>query len=59
MWKTYFFRHLACEDNYGDVAKLLVEHGANMDILNKEEHTPISLASKGLAAALQRLKKSK
>lgn len=49
---------MACEDNCGDVAKLLVEYGANMDVLNKEDHTPINLASKGLAVTLQRLNKS-
>ncbi len=49
---------MACEDDCGDVSKFLVEQGASLDILNKEEHTPISLASKGLAVTLQRMNKS-
>ena len=27
--------HLACEDDKGDAARLLVEHGANMRAVNK------------------------
>ena len=48
-------RHLACEEDRGEEAKLLVEHGAKLDLLNKEEATALDLASKGLAVVLQRL----
>lgn len=51
-------RHLACEENRTEEAKLLVSHGARLDILNKEDQTPLSLAPKGLAVVLQRLRDS-
>ena len=47
-------RHLACEEDRSEEAKLLVEHGAKLDQLNKVELTPLDLASKGLAVILQR-----
>jgi len=50
-----FPRHLACEEDRGEEAKLLVEHGARFDLLNNEEVTAIDMATKGLAVILQRL----
>ena len=49
------FRHLACEEDRYEEAKLLVDHGAKLSISNADEKTPLDLASKGLAVMLQRL----
>jgi hypothetical protein len=46
---------LACEEDRGEEAKLLVEHGARLDVMNKEEATPLMMASKGLGVVLERL----
>ena len=46
------FRHLACEEDRNEIAILLVKHGVNIDIVNKEGNTALSLASRGLAARL-------
>ena len=48
-------RHLACEEERSEAARLLVEAGARLDVLNNDEATPLALASKGLAVVLQRL----
>jgi ankyrin repeat protein len=53
--KCWSARHLACEEDCSEEAKLLVSAGASVEVMNKEEATPIMLASKGLAVVLQRL----
>lgn len=40
--------HLACEEDRQDEAKLLVEHGASLEILNLEQKTPLDLCSRTL-----------
>lgn len=55
LWNLLSYRHLACEEDRADVAKFLVKNNARLDILNKEEQNPLSIAPKGLATTLQRL----
>lgn len=38
--------HLACEEDHGDCAVLLIEHGADIDRLNQDGKTPIELCLK-------------
>lgn len=45
--------HLACEEHKGEVAVLLVEHGANIKIKNMYNKTPIDLCSSQLATLLK------
>lgn len=49
----FCYRHLACEEDRSDEVRLLVHYGANLNVQNKEKKTPIQLASKTLATALQ------
>lgn len=49
-----YYRHLACEDNYGEMAQFLLEQGARLDVLNKEERSPLDVAPRGLATILTR-----
>ena len=35
LYIDYLRRHLACEEDRGEVAIALVEHGASLDALNK------------------------
>lgn len=44
--------HLACEEDRQEEARLLVSRGANLEIKNKEEKTPIDLCSPSLAKVL-------
>ena len=37
--------HLACEGNNFEAAKILIQKGAQIDVKNKEEKTPLELAS--------------
>ncbi|KAG8040609.1 hypothetical protein G9C98_002605 [Cotesia typhae] len=37
--------HLACEEDRQQEAKLLVAHGASLEVTNKERKTPLELAS--------------
>jgi 26S proteasome non-ATPase regulatory subunit 10 len=47
--------HLACEEGHGDTAVLLIEHGADPDILNKDSQTPIDLcATKQVRSYIER-----
>ncbi len=39
---------MACEEERVEVAKLLLKHGANPYIKNKEEKTPIDVSQGGL-----------
>lgn len=50
--------HLACEENRVDEAKQLVTHGANVLVKNKEEKTPLDLASPGLVRQLKEIKEN-
>ncbi|XP_054273689.1 26S proteasome non-ATPase regulatory subunit 10-like [Macrosteles quadrilineatus] len=47
--------HLSCEEDRGEVARLLIEKGARLDVENKEKKTPIDLASFDLARQLRTL----
>lgn len=40
--------HLACEEDRQEEAKLLVQYGADLEIKNKEEKTPLDLCSPAL-----------
>ena len=44
--------HLACEEERVDMAKFLLQHGANPFAKNKEEKTPIDASQGGLAYLL-------
>lgn len=46
-------RHLACEEERVEEAGLLVQHGANLSIKNREEKTPLDLAPPSLARQLR------
>lgn len=53
-WTDYICRrHLSCEEDRGEVARLLVERGAQLDAVNKEKKTPLELASMALAKTLR------
>ncbi|XP_014248834.1 26S proteasome non-ATPase regulatory subunit 10-like [Cimex lectularius] len=47
--------HLSCEENREEESKLLVMHGAKLDIKNKEGHTPLDLAPLQLAKTLRNI----
>lgn len=47
------FRHLACDEERVEEAKLLVSHGASIYIENKEEKTPLQVAKGGLGLILK------
>lgn len=55
MLNSVFNRHLACDEERVEAAKLLVEHGASIYIENKEEKTPLQLAKGGLGNLLRRI----
>lgn len=44
--------HLACEEDRQDEALLLVQSGADLEVCNKEKHTPIDLCNNSLAKLL-------
>jgi 26S proteasome non-ATPase regulatory subunit 10 len=47
--------HLACEESHGDTAVLLIENGADPDILNKDGQVPLDLcATKQLRTFIER-----
>ena len=46
------YRHLSCEENRVEEAKLLVLHGAKLDVKNREQQTPLDLASPSLSRQL-------
>lgn len=47
--------HLACEESHGDTAVLLIENGADPDILNKDGQVPLDLcATKQLRTYIER-----
>ena len=50
-----FFRHLACEENRSDICHLLIQHGADTTLLNKDKQTAIDLAPKPLQNSLQQI----
>ena len=39
--------HVACQDDVMDIAKLLIEHGADIHKKNKEEKTPLDYLKSG------------
>jgi 26S proteasome non-ATPase regulatory subunit 10 len=44
--------HYACEEERLDVARLLIKAGANTEVQNREEKTPIQLCGPGFAKSL-------
>ncbi|XP_057324417.1 26S proteasome non-ATPase regulatory subunit 10-like [Microplitis mediator] len=50
--------HLACEEDRQQEAKLLVTHGANFELANKERKTPLDLASDSLTRQLTKIRES-
>lgn len=51
-----YFRHLACEDEQIEVAKLLLAHGAKATIENKAKQTPFQLLkTESTATVLQNI----
>ena len=44
---------LGSEEERGEVAGLLISHGANRDILNREEKSPLELCSSQFARSLK------
>lgn len=52
-----FYRHLSCEENRSEVAQILVQNGAKIDILNKAQQTPLDLADVLLQRTLMNLTK--
>ncbi|KAH0540617.1 26S proteasome non-ATPase regulatory subunit 10-like isoform X1 [Cotesia glomerata] len=50
--------HLACEEDRQQEAKLLVAHGASLEVENKERKTPLQLASGSLARQLTKSNES-
>lgn len=44
-----FDRHFACEEDREEEVKMLLEHGADPNILNKEKKTPLQMAPDRLA----------
>jgi len=51
----FIYRHLSCEEDRVDTAVLLVQEGAKLDLKNKEEKTPLDLASPALVRQLKNL----
>ena len=51
-------RHLACDEERVEEAKLLVSQGASIYIENKEEKTPLQVAKGGLGLILKRMVES-
>lgn len=45
--------HLACEDDRDQVAVLLVENGADLEVKNRDNQTPLELCSPKLAKLLK------
>ena len=45
--------HTACEEERPEVCQLLISHGANRDIANGEEKTPLQLCSPQFARSLK------
>merc|ERR1711974_497672 len=45
--------HYACEEERNEVARLLISHGANREVANHEEKTPLEMCSPGFARALK------
>ena len=48
--------HLACEEDRREEAKLLVSHGANIELSNKERKTPVDLSNPTLARQMREIK---
>lgn len=48
--------HIACEDNEVSCALLLLDHGASVDIVNKDEKSPFDLAKPGLRKVINEKK---
>ncbi|WAQ95825.1 PSD10-like protein [Mya arenaria] len=48
-------QHVACEEERSEVARLLIQHGAYVTIMNKEEQTPLDLAPPNLRRTLKKL----
>lgn len=44
--------HLACEEDRQDEALLLVQNGADLEVVNKEKRTPLELCNQALAKLL-------
>ncbi len=47
--------HIACEDGNAEIARLLLEAGADPEPLNKWEKTPAQMADPAVARAVQGL----
>lgn len=47
--------HLACEEDRQQDARLLVSRGARLQLKNKEQKTPLDLASESLVRQLTKL----
>jgi 26S proteasome non-ATPase regulatory subunit 10 len=45
--------HAACEEERAEVAQLLISHGANRELQNGEEKTPLELCSPAFARSLR------
>ena len=45
--------HTACEEERPEICQLLISHGANRDLANKEEKTPLQLCSPQFARSLK------
>ena len=52
------FRHLACEEDRLEEAKLLIIHGGRLNIQNKAKQTPLDLAPEGTAKILKKIAES-
>lgn len=49
----FMFRHLACEEDRREDALELVQRGALLYVKNREDKTPVDIASPGLAKLLR------
>jgi len=52
-------RHLACEEDRVEEAKMLVYHGADINKENKAKKTPLDYASESLAKVLKNISESR
>lgn len=48
--------HLACDEDRGEVAAVLIEAGADCTIRNKYDKTPIRLASDSMRVMLRKIR---
>ena len=45
--------HVACEEERLEVCQLLISHGANRDVTNREEKSPLQMCSPAFARSLK------